>query len=393
MFDHIKKDIHEFEEQIISWRRDFHQYPELSLEEHRTAKIVADLLDEFGLDVATGVGQTGVVGLLEGHCPGRTLLLRADMDALPIQEENDLPYRSRKPGVMHACGHDGHTAILLGLAKFFSRHKQTLPGRIKFVFQPGEEGFNGAEAMIQDGVLKNPDVDVALALHLISVIPTGMVGLRSGPMMASADSFRIRITGQGGHGAMPEGGVDAILMSAHAITALQSLISREVSPSTPLVVHVGTIQGGQAFNIIAENVEMTGTVRTLDAALQKTIPGRMDRILKGMVESFRGTYEFDYQSGCPTVVNDPALTHLVERVAGQVLGQDQVFEIPAIMGSDDMAFFLDKVPGCYFCLGTGNPAKGTDHSHHHNRFNIDEDSLAIGAEVMAHSALTYLTGS
>ncbi|MFH1090460.1 MAG: amidohydrolase [Pseudomonadota bacterium] len=386
MWNNIKEEIRALNDQIITWRRDFHQHPELGMEERRTAETIAGILRGFGLEVSTGVGQTGVVGLLEGGAPGKTILLRADMDALPIEEANDLPFRSQNPGVMHACAHDAHMAVLLGVARLFSAHRYDFAGRIKFMFQPGEEGFGGARLMIEDGVLENPAVDAALALHLISHIPTGVIGLKSGPMMASMDSFRIKIKGKGGHAAMPEQGVDAILISAHAITALQSLISKEVSPLAPLVVHVGMIKGGQAFNIMAEEVELKGTVRTLDENLQKSIPERMDRILAGVTGSLRGSHELDYQFGYPILVNHEAMTALVKSVAGQVVGSQKVIEVPAVMGSEDMSFVLQQVPGCFFYVGTHNPDKGADQPHHNSRFKIDEDSLAIGAEVLAAAA-------
>lgn len=387
----ISQEIADLKDEMIRLRRDFHQHPELGFEEKRTASIVAKYLDDLGLEVQTGIGRTGVVGLLSGNGRGKTLLLRADMDALPVQEQNEVQYRSQNDGIMHACGHDGHMAILIAAARILSAHREEFPGQVKFAFQPGEEGFGGAKFMIEDGVLKNPKVDAALALHLITFIPYGMIGIRTGPLMASMDSFSVRITGKGGHAAMPEGGVDSILMSAHAITALQSLISKEVSPLSPLVVHVGTIHGGQAFNIIAEKVEFKGTVRTLDEALQKTVPERVDRILRGVVEGLRGKYELDYEFAYPIVNNDGAMTDLVKRAAAEVVGEEKVFEVSPFMTSDDMAFFLREVRGCYFCVGAGNAEKGADQPHHNSRFNVDEDALTVGAEVMILAAMSYLT--
>jgi amidohydrolase len=387
----LKREILKLKEEMIAWRREFHAHPELGMEERWTAETVARRLSEFGLAVKTGVGGTGVVGLIEGESAGRTVLLRADMDALPIREENEVPYRSGIDGVMHACGHDGHMAILLGVAKLLSANRAVLRGSIKCIFQPGEEGFGGANFMIDDGVLDHPRVDAAFALHLIASIPVGMICLRPGPLMAAMDSFTVRIVGKGGHAAMPEGGIDAILMSAQAIIALQSLISREVSPLTPLVVHVGTIRGGNAFNIIAESVEMKGTVRCLDEVLRKSIPERMDRILKGITGALRGSHELDYQFGYPTVVNDGAMTELLKAQAADVVGPEMIVEVPPSMAGDDMAFFLKEVPGCYFFVGAGNPQKGLNHPHHNSRFDIDEDALVIGAETLARAAVAYLS--
>jgi amidohydrolase len=386
----LKDEILKQKEEMIAWRREFHAHPELGMEEKWTSETIARRLREFGLAVKEGVGGTGVVGLLEGSLPGKTVLLRADMDGLPVHEESEAPYRSKVDGVMHACGHDGHMAILLSLAKILSAHRASLPGRIKFIFQPGEEGFGGARFMIDDGALTDPAVDAAFALHIITLIPMGMIGVRTGALMAAMDSFTVRITGKGGHAAMPDGGVDAILMGAQAIIALQSLVSREVSPIVPFVVHVGTIRGGNAFNILAESVEMKGTVRCLNEDLQKSVPERMNRILQGVTAAFRGFHELDYQFGYPPVVNDGAMTELLTAEAAAVVGREMVIEVPPTMGGDDMAFFLNAVPGCYFFVGAGNPEKGANHPHHNSRFDIDEDALVIGAETLARAALAYL---
>lgn len=391
MFDRIKDEILSLKDEIIQIRRDFHQHPELGFNEKWTAGIVAKYLTDMGLKVQTGIAGTGVVGLLKGKDPGKTVLLRADMDALPIQEENDVPYRSQKDGIMHACGHDGHMAILLTVAKILNAHREDLSGRIKFIFQPGEEGLAGARFMIEDGVLEDPKVDSAFGLHLNTGIPVGSLALRAGNMMACLDSFTIKIKGKGGHAAMPEGGVDAILMSAQVISTLQSLISKEVSPTTPLVVHVGTIHGGNAFNIVADQVELKGTVRTHDEILRKSMPERIDRIVKGVTEALRGAHELDYQFGYLPVVNDAAMTELVKGVGAQVVGNEQVLEIPPVMMSDDMGFFLKEITGCYFFVGAANPEKGFDQPHHNARFDFDEDALIVGAEVMTRVALAYLT--
>ncbi len=390
MDDFIKDEILSLKDEMIQIRRGFHQYPELGMEEKRTSENIARRLGELSLEVNTSIGRAGVVGLLKGKNPGKTVLLRADMDALPIHEKNNVPYRSRNEGIMHACGHDGHMAILLTVAKILTAHHEDFSGRIKFVFQPGEEGLAGARFMIEDGVLKDPQVDAVFALHLMTRFPIGFVALRAGPLMACMDAFTIKIKGKGAHGAMPEEGADAILMSAQVISTLQSLISKEVSPMIPLVVHVGTIHGGNAFNIVAEHVELKGTVRTHDEILRKSMSERIDRIVKGVTTALRGTYKLDYQFGYPPVFNDAAMTGLVKDVGVQVVGAEQVIEIPPVMISDDMAFFLREVSGCYFFVGAGSAEKGFDQPHHNARFDFDEDALVVGAEMMAHVALAYL---
>lgn len=386
----IRKEVADLKGEMIRLRRNFHQHPELGFEEKWTAAVVAEYLVELGLEVQTGVGQTGVSALLSGKGPGKTVLLRADMDALPIQEETDVPYKSQSDGVMHACGHDGHMAILLAVARILSNKREMFSGQIKFIFQPGEEGYAGARSMIEDGVLKDPGVDVAFGLHLWNQMPSGVIGVRNGAIMASMDAFDIKIVGKGGHAAMPEGGADAILMSGQVISALQSLISKEVSPLTPLVVHVGTIQGGSAFNIVADQVELKGTVRALDETIQKSIPERMDRILNGVTKALRGTHELNYQFGYPQLANDEGMVRLVQGVATQVVGEEQTIEMPPSMGAEDFAFFLKEVPGCYFFVGAGDPEKGLDQPHHNSRFDFDEDAMVVGAEMMVRVALKYL---
>jgi amidohydrolase len=391
MSDWLKQEVESTTARVIEWRRMFHQHPELGMEEHWTAEKIAEILKSFDLPVQTGIGQTGVVAVLEGEKPGPTLMLRADMDALPIQEENDLEYASRIPDRMHACGHDGHMAILLGLADILSRNRDKIPGRVKFVFQPGEEGFGGAKFMMDDGVLKDPPVNAAFGLHLISYLPVGMVGVKTGPMMACADWFHVKVNGVGGHAAMPEaGGVDAILIAAQSICALQNLATKEIPPLEPFVLHVGTIEGGQKFNVIADKVEFTGTVRTLNEELRQTVKTRMDRILSGVASSLGGSHELTYADGYPPVMNDPAMTDLVREAARAVVSVDKVIEVPPTMGADDMAYFLQEVPGCYFFVGISNADKGITWSHHHGRFDMDEDALAIGMEIMLRTAMAYL---
>jgi amidohydrolase len=386
----IDQDISKLTKEMIALRRDFHKHPELGFTEKRTAGIIARYLENLGMEVHVGIGTTGVVGLLTGTTPGKTLMLRSDMDALPIHEKNEVDYKSVNTGVMHACGHDGHMAILLGAAKVLSRMRESFRGRIKFVFQPAEESLGGARAMIADGVLDDPKVDAAFGLHLISILPLGYIGWKYGPIMASMDAFTITIKGKGGHSAMPEGGVDAILISSQVISTLQSLVTKEISPQSPVVIHVGTIKGGDAPNVIADKVVLEGTVRTLDMNVQKLVPERMKRILAGTTLSMGGSYELDYESSYPTTVNNPEMTDLVRDAAGLVVEEDHVIEVPSTMASEDMSFYLQKVPGSYFYVGAGNSEKGFVHPHHNSLFDFDEQALEIGAKTLAHLAVSYL---
>jgi amidohydrolase len=280
-------------------------------------------------------------------------------------------------------------AIALITAKILCQHQKKVNGHVKFVFQPGEEGFGGAQEMINAGVLTEPKVDAAIGLHLTHFLQKGTVAVKSGPIMASMDSVDIRVLGKAGHAAMPHEGVDAILIGAHVINTLQSLISKEISPMTPLVVHIGTVHGGDAFNIIADNVELKGTVRCLDEQLQKSMPVRMERILKGIVTGLRGKYDLKYQFGYPPLINNEGMVALIRDVAKKVIGKDHVVQPQPIMASDDMAFFLRQVPGCYFFLGAGNPEKGFDQPAHSPHFDFDEDAMIIGAEIMINAALRY----
>ena len=386
----IDEKISGLKDEMIRLRRDFHQHPELGFQEKRTARIIAEYLHRLGMEVFEGIGTTGVVGVLTGNSPGKTVMLRADMDALPIQELNDVEYRSVNEGVMHACGHDGHMAILLGTAAVLSSMRDKLTGRIKFVFQPAEETLGGASFMIADGVLDNPKVDAAFGLHLISMLPLGYIGWKSGPIMASMDPFTITMKGKGGHSSIPEGGIDAIHMSASVITALQGLVTKEISPMSPVVIHVGTIKGGDASNVIAETVVMEGTVRTLDTLVQQTIPQRMERIISGIAKGMGGSYELDYQKGYPATVNDAAMTQLVHDIAVQVVGKDFTLEVPSAMISEDMSFYLEKVPGSYFYVGAGNVEKGLSQPHHNARFDFDEQALVVGTRMMCNLAIAYL---
>ena len=390
MREDIKNKFLNLKKEMIEIRRDFHRYPELGFKEERTAKLVANYLRNLGLEVKTDIAKTGVVGLLRGQREGKTLLLRSDMDALPIQEKNEVEYKSKNEGVMHACGHDGHMAILLTTAKILSDFQKEMKGNIKLIFQPAEEGPGGARLMIDQGIMSYPQVDAAIGLHLWNYLPIGKVGIRSGPLMASMDSFTIKIKGKSGHGAIPHDAIDAIVMSSHVISALQTIVSREVAPLKSAVVSVGTIKGGYGFNIIADEVDMEGTVRALDIELQKTLPERMERILKGVTSSMRGEYELNYQFLYPITVNDEGMAQLVRKACTSIVGAEKVIIAEQTMGGEDMAFFLQKVPGCFFFLGSANKEKGFDFPHHHPRFDFDEDAMPLGVEILSTIALEFL---
>ena len=393
MQKHLSNKVVALKDKLIQLRRDFHQHPELGLEETRTALVVADHLEQMGLMVKRGVGRTGVVGLLEGNRPGKTLMLRADMDALPIQEENNISYRSQNPGVMHACGHDANMAVLLVVAEVLTAYRHKIRGRVKFVFQPGEEGFAGARLMIEDGVLEHPVVDAAFGLHLSTSLPLGVMGTCDGPMMASMDSFTIKVEGKGAHAAQADLGVDSILISSGVISALQTLISREVPPTTPLVLHIGSIHGGTAFNVVAESVELKGTVRTFDEELRASIPDRMNRLIEGVASAMRGTHQLDYQCGYPVLINDEAMTLIVKDSIIEIVGREGYMNIQPRMTSDDMAFFHQKVPGCYFYVGAANAEKGLTMPHHNARFDFDEAALVLGAQTMSWVAWKFLSSN
>jgi len=343
--------------------------------------------------VQTGIAKTGVVGLLRGGASkprAKTIAIRADMDALPIHELNEIDYRSRVDGKMHACGHDGHTSILLTVADILNKRRAELTGNVKFVFQPAEECIGGAKPMIEEGAMQG--VDGIIGLHLISDYTLGRVGVRAGPIFASADRFILTIKGKGGHAAMPEASVDPIVISAYIVTALQTLISRETSPFSPAVITIGRIQAGTAFNIIPETAEMHGTMRAYSAEHRSKLARRIGEIATGIATAMGGSCQVEMIDGCPPCVNDPSMTEVVGKAAVAAVGEKDVDDSEAVMttGSDDMAEFLEAVPGCYFIVGASNEEKGANYPHHHPRFNIDEDALPIGVEVLARAAMDFL---
>ncbi len=356
--------------QIIAWRRDFHMYPELGYEEERTSKIVEEHLREWGYKIKR-VG-TGIIADIGKE--GKTVALRADMDALPVQEENDVPYKSRIPGKMHACGHDAHTAMLLGAAKIIAEHKEELPNKVRLIFQPAEEGGNGALKMIEGGALEG--VDAIFGLHVWMELPSGVVGIREGPFMAGVGRFNVEIEGKGGHGASPHETTDPVPIAAQVILAFQTIISRNLNPLESGVVTIGSIKAGEAFNVIPERVYMNGTYRFFTQETKSLIEKRIEEILKGITLANNASYKLKIEEVGPPTINDPKMASLARKVA-QTLGL-KVEEVPKTMGAEDFAFYLQKVPGAFITLGIKNKEKGIIYPHHHPKFNVDEDVLPFG---------------
>jgi len=375
-------------EQLVATRRDLHQHPELGFEEVRTSALVAERLRALGYAVRTQVGGTGVIALREaapGH--GRCVLLRADMDALPIEEANDVPYRSGHPGKMHACGHDGHVAIGLEVAR---RLQAAHPrGGVKLAFQPAEEIASGAQAMIAAGVLDRPPVDAAFGLHLWNDLPVGTIGLMAGPVMASVDEFDVTILGRGGHAAAPHQTVDPVLVAAHVITAIQGLVSRRRDPFEEAVVSVTAVSAGHAFNVIPGRAELRGTVRTFGGKFYDTVPRLLEETVLGVAAAGGASAELRYRRLCKPTVNDERMTRVMVEAAAAIVGSDQVVHGVRTMGGEDMSFFLAQVPGCFALVGSA-PKGGGASPHHSPTFDIDEDALVIGAELLTRTALRYL---
>jgi len=380
-------------DQLVAWRRDFHKHPELGYQEVRTAGIVADHLRALGLEVSTGIGKTGVVALVEGDqtpATAPTVMLRFDMDALPIHEANEVPYRSQNAGVMHACGHDGHTAIGMGVAQLLVARRNELGGRVKLVFQPAEEGLGGALAMINDGVLSDPKPAAAFGLHLWSRLPLNQVIVQPGPLWAAADSFTIVVYGRGGHGAMPHETIDATLVASEIVMALQSIVARNVNPTDTGVVSVGTFQSGNAANVISGEARLTGTVRSFVPEVRTLLFRRIEEIAKGICQAHGATCEVDVRLGCPATINAEAGAALMQQVATSIVGPQQVAQIPPMMVGEDMAEFLNRAPGCFVLVGAADPA-GPELSPHHNAtFDFDERMLPTGVALLAGAALAYL---
>ena len=381
-FSQIRLEIRTLQAQLVEWRRYLHQRPELGFQEEITADFIHQTLTKIGIPHETGIAKTGIVATIESFNPGPVLAIRADIDALPIYEENEVPYRSLHEGTMHACGHDGHTTIALGTAYYLWKHRRNFKGTVKIIFQPAEESPGGAKPMIEAGVLKNPDVDSIIGLHLWNNLPLGTVGVRSGPLMAAVECFRLNIFGKGGHGAMPHQTVDSVVVSAQIINALQSIVSRNINPIDSGVVTVGELHAGTALNVIADTARMSGTVRYFNPKFEGYFAQRIEDIVKGICQGYGADYELDYWRLYPPVINDENMADLVKSVALEVI-ETPIGIAPECqtMGGEDMSFFLEEVPGCYFFLGSANAEKGLNYPHHHPRFDFDETVLPLGVEM------------
>ena len=367
---------------MVKWRRHLHRHPELSYQERETSAYVEDKLISFGIEVRKSAAGYGLVGIIKGKKAGSTVVLRADMDALPIKEETDTPYTSLNEGVMHACGHDGHTAILLGAAAYYSGRRDELEGEIRFLFQPAEEVCpGGALGMIAEGVLTG--ADAVYGLHLWTPLPVGTVASAAGPLMASADEFFIDILGKGGHGGIPHLTIDSIVAGAALVTQLQSIVSRSVNPLRPAVLTVGTIQGGFAQNVIAEKCRITGTVRSFDEETRHLIRRRIEEMSASVAGAYGTEVKVDYLMGYPPLVNDEAESQRFFKTAPQALGESvEVLTMEKLMPAEDFSYYVKQIPGCFMFVGAGNPDKEAVYPHHHSRFDFDEDAMLHGLKLI-----------
>ncbi len=392
--DNLRSDIDEIMPGVIADRRYLHTIPELGKELHDTAAYVLERLKAIGVEeIKTGIAVTGMTALITGTKPGdnRTVLLRADMDALPILEEVEAEYTSTRPGVMHACGHDAHTAMLLGIAQLLMERKDQFSGTVKLLFQPCEEiPPGGAKFMIEEGVLENPHVDAVFGMHVSSDTPVGEIKFRPGASSANSDRVTIVVQGKGGHGAAPHHSIDPVVISAHIAIALQSIVSRNVDPVDSAVITVGKLAGGEANNVIPDTAEMKLTVRTFLPETRALVKERIHAIAENVAAAFGATAEVNYTEGYPSVINDVACTALVEEVAKEVVGPDRAIEQGARMGGEDFSYFLNERPGSFFYVGVQNEERGIVWGHHHPRFDLDEEGLGYGIEVMTRVAMRYL---
>lgn len=383
----IRKLVEKYEDKIITWRREFHENPELSGEEIRTSERVCEELKKVNIEVKR-IGKTGVLGILEGNKPGKTVALRADMDALPVQEANNIPYKSKSKGIMHACGHDGHTAMLLGAAKLLSQMRDKIKGRVKFIFQPAEENAQGASIMIKGGAIEG--VDAILGIHLWADLAVGKVSVEAGPRMASTDRFKITIRGKGGHGAMPHQGVDAIITASAVVMNLQSIVSREIGPLEPAVVTIGKFHGGEKYNIISEEVLIEGTTRCFNPQIRDKFPSMIKRIIKETAKAYRAKGELEYILGAPPVINNFQISQIASQAVTKNFGEESVVKFEKVTAGEDFAFFAQEVPSVFAFVGARNEKKGANYPHHHRKFNIDEDALVIGTSLYSQFALDFL---
>ncbi|WP_172254560.1 M20 metallopeptidase family protein [Saccharibacillus deserti] len=378
-------------EQIVQWRRHMHAHPELSFQETQTAEFIADTLESFGYRVRTGVGGNGILADLAGANPGPAIAFRADFDALPIEEENDVPYKSNNPGVMHACGHDGHTSTLLGVAKVLAGRQQELRGSLRFIFQHAEEKLpGGAIAMIEDGALEG--IDEVYGAHLASYMPLGKLSVSSGPSMAAVDSFDITVQGKGGHGAKPHQTVDAIVVGSQLVASLQHIVARHINPLHPAVVTVGVFRAGSAFNVIADKAKIEGTVRSFDPEVRRQLERDIRDMVHGITLAEHATYELDYVNGYPALVNPPEQAEQVRDIFVRTFGEEALYGLDASMGAEDFAYYLQHRPGHFFNVGSQNDSEDTAFPHHHPRFDIDERALLIAGQAFLAIAADKLLG-
>ncbi len=388
--NHVKNLCEKYLEEMIALRETIHMYPEEDFKEFKTAKIIIDELEKLGIKVQKNVAKTGVVGLIEGKYPGKTVLLRADMDALKIQEQADVEYKSKVDGMMHACGHDGHVAGLLGVAMILNELKDKLHGNVKLVFQPAEEIEGGALPMIEEGVLENPKVDVSFGAHLWGYLKEGEVHLKEGPMMAAPDIFNIKIIGKGGHGAIPQETIDPIVITCQIVNALQTIVSRRTSPVDPVVVTCGKIQGGDSYNVIPNEVELEGTIRTFKEETRKLVPSIIEDLVRGITTSQGATYEFKYKANYPALINDKYMTSFAKESLKKVVGEENVFDLKEPnMGGEDFAYFAQKVPSVFMFIGIANN-ESEPVIHHNPYFKWDSKNVGILAQSLSQIAIDYL---
>ena len=387
----FKSQIDEHQQTWIGRRRDLHRHPELGFEEVRTAGIVAEELNRLGIEVRTGVGKTGVIGLLEGDNDGPTVLVRADMDALPVQEENETDYASHTPNVMHACGHDGHTTIALAVAEVLSAHRDRMAGRVKFVFQPAEEIGLGALAMIDDGVLQDPRPDVALGLHVWNEVPVGSLALVGGPMMAALSNFKIIITGRGGHGALPHETRDPIVAASQIVTALQSIVSRNINPTDVGVISITEFKAGDSFNVIPLRAQLRGTIRAFDKTILQMLESRLREVTDGIALALGCQAELTVEERTPPVVNAEDVSAKLRPVFERVAPDIAIISEYKTMASEDMSYFLDAIPGTFFFVGSANPERGLDYPHHHPQFDFDDEAvIPLAVNLLASAVAAYV---
>jgi len=383
----IKDLTKKYSQYIIDMRREFHMHPEIGWKEVKTSKRIQEELDKMGIPYIPAA-KTGIIATIEGKKDGKTVALRADMDALEVEELNEVDYKSQNKGVSHACGHDGHMAMLLGAGKVLSEIKNELNGRVKLIFQPAEEALNGAPSIIEDGGLDG--VDNIFGIHLLGMLPVGLISVGKGPRLSSADHFFVDVIGEGGHGGMPDQTVDAVVVASAIVMNLQSIASREISPIEPIVISVGRFHAGTRFNVIAGLAQLEGTTRCFNNEIGQKLPDIMERIITNTAKSYRAEAKLEYVKGVPPTINDAKSADRAEKMISDTYGKDVLFELPPVTGAEDFSFYLEKVPGVFIFLGAMNEEEGVSQAQHHERFNIDEDALEIGTVLHVQYALNFL---